>query len=97
MKSLAVLVFTAGLAFAGNASAQEVIVPASGTSSLYLIPVADGCGPGWYRGPGGACHRNGFGPGRAGWVGPGGAWHPYWGGARWHVGWGCGWRCRHGW
>jgi hypothetical protein len=38
-----------------------------------IVPVADGCGPGWYRGPGGACHRFGHGPY------PGG----YWGGAQW--------------
>jgi hypothetical protein len=38
-----------------------------------IVPVADGCGPGWYRGPGGACHRFGHGPY------PGG----YWGGSQW--------------
>jgi hypothetical protein len=37
-----------------------------------IVPVADGCGPGWYRGPGGACHRFGYGPY------PGG----YWGGSQ---------------
>jgi hypothetical protein len=72
--------------------------------SPYLIPVADGCGPAWYRGPGGACHRIGFGPGWNGgvWIGPG--WRPAWGGGwvgpggAWHPGWrGCGWRCRRGW
>ena len=36
-----------------------------------VILVADGCGPGWYRGPGGACHRFGRGPY------PGGYWGPY--------------------
>ncbi len=27
-----------------------------------IVLVADGCGPGGYRGPGGACHRFGYGP-----------------------------------
>jgi hypothetical protein len=42
-----------------------------------IVLVADGCGTGWYRGPGGACHRFSYGPGR-GWRAPG----PYCGGGR---------------
>src|SRR6202000_660460 len=40
--------------------AMPVLQPA--TDSSMIIHVANGCGPGWYRGPGGACHRFGFGP-----------------------------------
>jgi hypothetical protein len=101
MKTSAAIVLFIGLAVSGNASAREVVLSGNGTtaSNPYLVLVADGCGWGWYRGPGGACHRNGFGPGygyagpgwhagwHGGWVGPGGAWHPGWRG--------CGWRCRH--
>jgi hypothetical protein len=112
MKISATIALFIGLAVSGNASAQEVVLSGNGTTANnpYLVLVADGCGWGWYRGPGGACHRNGFGPGyagpnwHAGWVGPGGAWHPGFGwrggwvgpGGAWHPGWrGCGWRCRH--
>jgi hypothetical protein len=35
-----------------------------------LILVADGCGYGRYRGPGGACHRFGMGPYPNGYFGP---------------------------
>lgn len=60
------------------------------TASLTSASAADGCGGGKYRGPGGACHRIGYGPafgnfygpgpspylytGRC-WRGPYGAWH----------------------
>jgi hypothetical protein len=56
----------------------------------------DGCGPGWYRGPGGACHRIGYGPGYDYWYGApryfgpqrwwrgGGCWQGRWG--HWHCG-----------
>ncbi len=44
------------------------LVPPPGQSLFTLI--ANGCGPGWYRGPGGACHRFGHGPY------PGGYWVP---------------------
>jgi hypothetical protein len=42
-------------------------------SSLMLsqpAKAADGCGPGGYRGPGGACHRFGTGPYPSGYFGP---------------------------
>ena len=38
-----------------------------------IVPVAQGCGPNRYRGPGGACHLYGRGPY------PGGYWGPRWG------------------
>ncbi len=41
-----------------------------------LILVADGCGPGWHRGPYGHCERNFF-PRRV--CGPYWHWSPFWG------------------
>jgi hypothetical protein len=38
--------------------------------SAPVILVANGCGAGWYRGPGGACHPYGRGPYPAGYYGP---------------------------
>jgi hypothetical protein len=45
---------------------------ALGSSLLFAQPAAanDGCGPGHYRGPGGACHRLGYGPYPGGYRGP---------------------------
>ena len=64
MKTPATIALFIGLAVSGNASAQEVILSGNGTTANnpYLTLVADGCGWGWYRGPGGACHRFGRGP-----------------------------------
>src|SRR5208337_2730347 len=54
--------------------AALVLVPLETVGAFTLPPldvgtsvslVAQGCGPGWYRGPGGACHRWGHGPGPA--------------------------------
>jgi hypothetical protein len=39
-------------------------------ASSAIIEVADGCGAGRYRGPGGACHRFGYGPYPGGYGGP---------------------------
>lgn len=71
---------TIGFLAASALSATALPLPASPlpTSRAHVIPVADGCGPGWYRGPGGACHRFGFGPypdGYFGDYGGGGAWN----------------------
>jgi hypothetical protein len=49
-----------GLATAANAG----ITPAAvGTPNSTVVKVAEGCGPGFWRGPGGACHP--FAVGRA--------------------------------
>lgn len=48
------------------------VLPAVATSAQaqpYVISVADGCGWGWYRGPGGACHMFGRGPYPGGYYG----------------------------
>lgn len=47
---------------AGTSQAQSIPLDSMGQPSAGLIYVADGCGPNWYRGPGGACHRFGRGP-----------------------------------
>ena len=47
---------------AGTTQAQSLALDSMVQSPARLIYVADGCGPGRYRGPGGACHRFGYGP-----------------------------------
>lgn len=42
-----------GLATAANAA---VIAPTPATPNSSIVKVAEGCGPGWWRGPGGRCH-----------------------------------------
>lgn len=43
------------LGFATAASAGIVATPIGKTDSL-VVKVAEGCGPGFWRGPGGRCH-----------------------------------------
>ena len=73
--------------------AALVLVPLETVGAFTLPPldvgtsvslVAQGCGPGWYRGPGGACHRWGHGPGPA-WGYSGAGWR--WAGPRPGSGW----------
>jgi hypothetical protein len=81
---------------AASAANAVVAVPAPVDANSVVIQVRDGCGGGWYRGPGGACHRIGYGPGY-GYYGPGWGPHgpPYRGpGQRcWQGRWGH-WHCR---
>ena len=44
---------TLGLATAAGAGVFPV---QRGSADSLIITVAEGCGPGWWRGPGGACH-----------------------------------------
>jgi len=91
MKMLAACAVAGGLLLAVSAAEADMpAVPLAGPSAA-VAPVADGCGPGWYRGPGGACHRFGYGPGPGWWRG-----RPYYCGAHrawvpgpygWHWGW----------
>ena len=69
MKSLAACALVAGLL--GTASAADATIAATpfAGSNGAIVLAADGCGGGWYRGPGGACHRFGYGPGPV-WSGP---------------------------
>lgn len=45
-------------------------IPSPTDGSTMIVRVADGCGPGRYRGPGGACHPFGRGPYPNGYYGP---------------------------
>jgi hypothetical protein len=51
------IILSAALAFglATTASAGFTPVPLGGTDGV-IIKVAEGCGPGWWRGPEGRCH-----------------------------------------
>jgi hypothetical protein len=49
------------LAISASSSPAAPLIHQSDGSSM-VVEVADGCGQGRYRGPGGACHRFGFGP-----------------------------------
>ena len=45
------------LAFGLAGSASAAVMPAPvGVANSSIIKVAEGCGPGWWRGPGGRCH-----------------------------------------
>jgi hypothetical protein len=58
--------FILGVALALSAylPAFATVAPvSSATANPQITLVAQGCGPGWYRGPNGACHRFGHGPG----------------------------------
>lgn len=75
MKSLSALGLAAGLICAAApashaASAQELSLTPATVQGGNIILAADGCGFGWYRGPGGACHPYGSGPFPGGYYGP---------------------------
>ena len=67
MKSLAVCALVTGLLCAASAAHAAMPQAPIQQSNGAIMLVADGCGPGWYRGPGGACHRFGYGPGPGWW------------------------------
>ena len=69
-KTLALILAAATVAVAASPSEAMPFPPPADKSSM-IVQVPDGCGPGRYRGPGGACHRFGRGPY------PGGYWGPY--------------------
>ena len=69
-KTLRLVLTTAGLAMTA-APTQAMPFLSSADRSPMIMQVANGCGPGRYRGPGGACHPFGRGPY------PGGYWGPY--------------------
>jgi len=67
MRMLAACVVAGGLLLAVSAAkAAMPAIPLAGSNAPVVL-AADGCGPGWYRGPGGACHRFGYGPGPGWW------------------------------
>jgi hypothetical protein len=56
MKILAASAFAIGLSLAAISASQAMpVVPLDRSVSPDTIRVAGGCGPGWHRGPGGAC------------------------------------------
>jgi hypothetical protein len=57
------------LARADSAVVQPAVL-STAQPQAGVITVADGCGYGWYRGPGGACHPFGRGPYPGGYYGP---------------------------
>jgi hypothetical protein len=50
------LILTAGLTMGLTTVASAGFSPPIGNSDGLIIRVAEGCGPGWWRGPGGRCH-----------------------------------------
>lgn len=51
------LVLSAALAAGFATAASAGVIPATiGKSDAGIIKVAEGCGPGWWRGPNGRCH-----------------------------------------
>jgi hypothetical protein len=63
----------AGLALLAGAASSASALPRSPVSlspASEIVPVANGCGPGGYRGPMGACHPYGRGPFPGGYYGP---------------------------
>ena len=60
-----------GAAIAAATSSQLQAMPSEPVSDASpVVQVANGCGPGRYRGPGGACHWYGRGPYPGGYYGP---------------------------
>jgi hypothetical protein len=58
------LLLSAALAFGAATVAGAAVTPAPlGHADSLITKVAEGCGPGWWRGPGGRCHP--FATGRA--------------------------------
>jgi len=54
---LKTLVLSAALAFGLTTAASAGITPAAiGHADGLIVKVAEGCGPGFWRGPGGRCH-----------------------------------------
>ncbi|HEY0328872.1 MAG TPA: hypothetical protein VGC77_07195 [Rhodopseudomonas sp.] len=62
MKTIfAAAMFAVGLAGLGSANAMP-LAPLAGTDTAGVIQVAQGCGPGWARGPYGRCRPMYRGP-----------------------------------
>jgi hypothetical protein len=56
MKMLGVLVFAFGLGLVAMSASQAMpVAPLDQSVSTDTIQVAQGCGPGWHRGPYGRC------------------------------------------
>ncbi len=55
MTKLLFLGIALAFGFATTASAAVKLAPVGNANSV-VLKVAEGCGPGYWRGPGGACH-----------------------------------------
>ena len=54
---LRTMLMGAALVIGMSSVAGAAVMPAPiGESSVGIVKVAEGCGPGFWRGPGGACH-----------------------------------------
>ena len=60
----------AAAGFAAAVPAQAMPFPSLSDERPGVTLIAQGCGPGWYRGPYGHCHPMGYGPPRP-------YYHPY--------------------
>jgi hypothetical protein len=87
------LVLGAAIAAATSSQLQAMPIEPVSDASPMVVQVANGCGPGRYRGPGGACHWFGRGPYPGGYYGP--YRRPYW--AYGEAGPGPGNGCGYGW
>ncbi len=56
--ALAMLAAGAFIVLAGNSVRAAPIALPNATPNATIIPVAEGCGVGWHRGPYGGCRRN---------------------------------------
>jgi len=71
------------VAFLFGTAAEAAMPVAPLATGADIVHVAQGCGPGRWRGPGGYCHGPGWGPGWGGgwrhcWRGPYGHLHCHW-------------------
>ena len=55
MKLLVASAFALGLGLMAMSAHAMPVAPLDPSASVDVIRVADGCGPGWHRGPYGAC------------------------------------------
>jgi len=62
-KQITVTALSAALSFALATAAFAMSMPAPVATAGKVIKIAEGCGPGFWRGPGGRCHP--FANGRA--------------------------------
>jgi hypothetical protein len=62
MSKFATILIASALGLLTALPSEAMPLPESSSQSSLLVQVADGCGGGRYRGPGGACHPFGRGP-----------------------------------
>jgi hypothetical protein len=55
------IALSAALALGCVTVCSAAILPAPTAGGVDVVKIAEGCGPGWWRGPHGACHPGGWG------------------------------------